>query len=269
MALYVQTNVSSLFAQNTLAKTSNAMSTTFARLSSGYRINGAADDAAGLGISERMNAQVRSFAVAERNANDGISMAQTADSAAGQIGGLITRLRELAVQSSNGALVTADRNNLDTEKQSVLDEIDRIASVTRFNGKALLDGSQAAETGFQVGILNSAGDSISVDFTADLATDGDLGIDQISFSSQAAAKSAIAFLDSAMNTLNTQREVFGAGINRLQQAVSNLQAVRSRRNRSHSKRNSLQWESPSGWLASSRDRLSGWHSQQCGRFHIR
>jgi len=226
MAMYVQTNVSSLFTQNQLARTQNSMNTTFQRLSSGYRINGASDDAAGLGISERMNAQVRSFSVAERNANDGISMTQTADSAAGQIGGLITRLRELAVQSANGALVTADRTNLDTEKQSVLDEIDRISSVTRFNGIKLLDGSQAADTSFQVGILNSAGDSISVDFTVSLGTTG-LGVDGIDLTSAGSARSAIALLDSAMNTLNEQRENFGAGINRLQQAVTNLQASRT------------------------------------------
>jgi len=224
--MYVQTNVSSLFTQNQLARTQNSMNTTFQRLSSGYRINGASDDAAGLGISERMNAQVRSFSVAERNANDGISMTQTADSAAGQIGGLITRLRELAVQSANGALVTADRTNLDTEKQSVLDEIDRISSVTRFNGIKLLDGSQAADTSFQVGILNSAGDSISVDFTVSLGTTG-LGVDGIDLTSAGSARSAIALLDSAMNTLNEQRENFGAGINRLQQAVTNLQASRT------------------------------------------
>jgi flagellin len=224
MALYVQTNVSSLFTQNQLAATQNSMSTTFRRLSSGYRINGASDDAAGLGISESMNSQVRSFTVAERNAMDGISMVQTADAAAGQISSLLTRLRELAVQSSNGALVSNDRANLETEFTAVSSEIDRIAGVTKFNGLSLLSGG--ASTDFQVGIFSGANEKINVDFSAKTLTTGGLGVLGIG-STATSALAAISALDSAMQALNTQREKFGAGVNRLQQAVSNIQTART------------------------------------------
>jgi flagellin len=224
MAIYVQTNVSSLFTQNQLASTQNAMSTTFQRLSSGYRINGAADDAAGLGISESMNAQVRSFSVAERNAMDGISMVQTADAAAGQISSLLTRLRELAVQSSNGALVSNDRVNLETEFTAVSSEIDRIAGVTKFNGIALLSGG--ASTDFQVGIFSGGTEKINVNFAGRNLTANGLGVLNIG-STATSALAALSALDSAIQILNTQREAFGAGINRLQQAVTNLQTSRT------------------------------------------
>jgi flagellin len=224
MAIYVQTNVSSLFTQNQLANTQNAMSTTFRRLSSGYRINGAADDAAGLGISESMNSQVRSFGVAERNAMDGISMVQTADAAAGQISSLLTRLRELAVQSSNGALVSNDRVNLETEFTAVSSEIDRIAGVTKFNGISLLSGG--ASTDFQVGIFSGGTEKINVNFAGRNLTANGLGVLSIG-STATTALAALSALDSAIQILNTQREAFGAGINRLQQAVTNLQTSRT------------------------------------------
>jgi flagellin len=224
MAIYVQTNVSSLFTQNQLANTQNAMSTTFRRLSSGYRINGAADDAAGLGISESMNSQVRSFGVAERNAMDGISMVQTADAAAGQISSLLTRLRELAVQSSNGALVSNDRVNLETEFTAVSSEIDRIAGVTKFNGISLLSGG--ASTDFQVGIFSGGTEKINVNFAGRNLTANGLGVLSIG-STATSALAALSALDSAIQILNTQREAFGAGINRLQQAVTNLQTSRT------------------------------------------
>ncbi|MBI5512159.1 MAG: flagellin FliC, partial [Deltaproteobacteria bacterium] len=127
MSLFIQTNVGSMIAQNHLSKTQNALSMNFAKLSSGYRINGAADDAAGLGISKSINAQVRSYVVAERNASDGISMAQTADGAAEQVHQILTRMRELAVQGANGTLSASDSTNLNTEYQANLQEIDRIA----------------------------------------------------------------------------------------------------------------------------------------------
>jgi flagellin len=222
--MYVQTNVSALFTQNQLAKTQWSMSTTFQRLSSGFRINGAADDAAGLGISESMNAQVRSYTVAERNANDGVSMAQTADAAAGQISALLTRLRELALQSANGALVTNDRLNLETEYSAVSSEIDRIANVTKFNSKPLLNG--ASSTDFQVGIFSGASEVITIDFSAQSLTATSLGVASIG-STAGSALDALSGIDSALQTLNTQREKFGAGINRLQQAITGLQSSRT------------------------------------------
>ncbi|HSO36977.1 MAG TPA: flagellin, partial [Labilithrix sp.] len=138
MSLAINTNVSSMVAQNSLAKTQSALSTSFARLSSGLRINSAADDAAGLGISKSMNAQVRSYAVAERNTNDGISMLQTADGGAEEIHGIMTRMRELAVQASNGSLSATDYTNMDAEYQQSAQEIDRISSSVQFNGLNLL-----------------------------------------------------------------------------------------------------------------------------------
>src|SRR6266545_383389 len=138
MAMYIQTNVAAMVAQNHLSATQGGLQKTFQSLSSGYRINDASDDAAGLGISKGIEAQVRSYAVAERNANDAISMSQTADGAAEQIHGILTRLRELAVQGSNGTLSSNDSANLDTEFQSMRSEIDRIANVSKFNGTSLL-----------------------------------------------------------------------------------------------------------------------------------
>ncbi len=222
MAVIVRTNVSSLDAQRQLASTQREQSQVYQRLASGYRINGAADDAAGLGISEAMNAQIRSYAVAQRNANDGISMSQTADGAAGQIHDILGRMRELAVQSSNGSLQANDRANLDTEFQTLNAEIDRISNVTQFNGQALLSGAAAAVK-FQVGIGTSASDQVSVSFGGVTATT--LGVNASKVDSVANAQSSITAIDSAIQTLSTTREGWGAAMNRLDGAVSNLQSM--------------------------------------------
>ena len=224
MALYIRTNVASLEAQRHLSGTQSEMAKSFQRLSSGYRINGAADDAAGLGISESMNSQVRSYAVAERNANDGISMAEAADGAAGQISGLLTRMRELAVQSSNGSLQSSDRTNLNTEFSSLSSEIDRIASVTKFNGQALLSGTSTT-TNFQVGIGTSANDQVSIVFGG--VSVSSLGVSGSAVDTVAHAQSAITAIDSAISNLSTTREGFGSGINRMQASVANLQSMRT------------------------------------------
>ena len=154
MALYIQTNVSSLMAQSNLSKTQNALQTSFQRLSSGYRINSAADDAAGLGISDSMTAQIRSYAVAERNAMDGISMSQTADGASSQVGAMLARMRELAMQARNGSYTATDRGNLDVEFQQLVEEIDRISNSTEFNRVPLLNGKADAFE-IQVGTRNN------------------------------------------------------------------------------------------------------------------
>ncbi len=224
MAMFIRTNVASLEAQRHLSKTQTEQAATFQRLSSGYRINGAADDAAGLGISENMNAQVRSYAVAERNAMDGISMAETADGAAGQMHEILGRLRELAVQSSNGSLQTGDRTNLNTEFTSLRGEIDRISNVTKFNGQSLLSGA-AANVDFQVGIGTSADDKVSVSFGG--VTTTTLGVNASAVDSSANAQTAITSIDAAIATLSTTREGFGSGINRLQSSVSNVQSMKT------------------------------------------
>jgi len=223
MAIYVNTNSAALSAQVSLGRTTNAQSKTFEKLSSGYRINGAADDAANLGIAEKMNAQVRSYSVAERNANDGISLLQTADSAAGSIGDILTRLRELAVQSANGTLNTSDRTNISTEKTSLVSEVDRIANSTKFNGSSVF-GSGTSFT-FQVGADNTANNRFSV--TSGDVTSSGLSVGSLNLNSAGGARDAISSIDSAIKSLATTRESFGSGINRLSAAVSNLQTGRA------------------------------------------
>ncbi len=224
MSLVVQTNTASSFAQSQLGKTSSALSKNFARLSSGFRINDASDDAAGLGIVKSMNAQVRSAAVAERNTNDGISMVQTADGGAEQLHEIMTRMRELAVQASNGSLATNDYTNLDTEYQANLSEIDRIATSTQYNGISLLSGS-AATKNFQVGIGTASTDRIGVSFGgADASGLGVSGTDLTNFTNAQAAITALDSQTGGIQALSTTREGFGSALNRFGFAVSALQA---------------------------------------------
>jgi flagellin len=226
MPIFINSNVASLEAQRNLSKTQSDQSVNFQRLSSGMRINSASDDAAGLAISENLNAQVRSLSVAERNSNNAISMAQTAESALGQVSGILTRMRELAVQGANGDLGATDRGYLDTEFQSLRSEITRISDSTLFNGRQLLGGAATTVT-FQVGINNTTSDRIDVSFGGvDLTA---LGINASSVSGATAANSqtAIASLDTAIGTVSSRRATFGASMNRLSTTVSNLQSMRT------------------------------------------
>ena len=225
MSIALNTNVASMVAQNSLAKTQTALSTSFARLSSGMRINSAADDAAGLGIAKSMNAQVKSYAVAERNTNDGISMLQTADGGAEQIHGLMTRMRELAVQASNGSLAANDYTNLDTEYQQNAQEIDRISSSVQFNGINLLSGTAATKT-FQVGIGTASSDQIAVSFGgADVA--GLIGATATTVLSFTAAQASISQLDAGIQNLSGVRANFGAAMNRFSNTIVNLQTMQT------------------------------------------
>ncbi|WP_343628754.1 flagellin [Comamonas aquatica] len=169
MAMTINTNVASINAQRNLSISGSSLSTTMQRLSSGLRVNSAKDDAAGLAISERMNAQAKGLAVAARNANDGISLAQTAEGALGKVGDMLQRQRELAVQSSNATNSAADREALQAEVEQLTAEIDRVAKTTSFNGTKLLDGSFTGAT-FQVGA--NAGDNITVGATTKATADG-------------------------------------------------------------------------------------------------
>jgi len=225
MAMFIQTNVASMTAQNNLARTQTSLATNFARLSSGFRLNSAADDAAGLGISKTIEAQTRSYAVAERNANDGISMSQTADGAAEQIHAILIRMRELSVQGANGTLSSSDSTNLNTEFQAHLSEIDRIAQVTKFNGVNLLAGASTSVT-LQVGINNvAAADRVNVSFGgADVAG---LALTGAAVDSVANSRTAIGTIDSAIQTLSTVREGFGSAMNKLQSSVTNLQSMQT------------------------------------------
>jgi flagellin len=222
MGLRVNTNVASLNAQRNLANLTEQLGRSFRRLSTGLRIASAADDAAGLAISERLRAQVRSLDQAKRNANDGISMVQTAEGALNEVGDTLIRLRELAVQASNGTVSPQDRDTLNQEFQSLVAEIDRIAQVTEFNGIKLLDGTQSSVS-FQVGIGTTAGvDTLAV--ALDSARAQDLGIDQLDIGSGAGADpaAAIAAVDAAIDQVSGLRGGFGAVQNRLGSTINNL-----------------------------------------------
>ena len=221
MGLRVNTNVSSLTAQRNLAAVTGRLQGNFARLSSGLRIATAADDAAGLGVSERMRSQIRSYSVAGRNAQDGISLAQTAEGAMGEISNNLSRMRELAVQAANGTLTTTDRATIDTEFQALITEIDRVASDTTFNGVALLDGSTSS-IDIQVGI--DSGDTISVSLAS--STTSSLGIGSLSVTSTTNASSALATIDTAINSVSTNRGALGSAQNRFNSVVASISNVR-------------------------------------------
>ena len=224
MALVIQTNVASLQSQKNLATSQASLQTSFNRLSSGNRINTAKDDAAGLAISESMKTQVRSFTVAERNAGDAISMAQTAEGALGEITNIVGRMRELAVQASNGALQSSDRAFIQTEFSNLQAETKRIMTSTKFNGKKLINSASSSE-GFQVGINNTSDDRISISFGG-IDLKSAMGTSTSVSGSAGNARKALDTLDTALATVSTARARFGAAINRLEVTTSNIQTVR-------------------------------------------
>jgi flagellin len=209
MGLRVNTNVFSLTAQRNLSNVSERLGGNFSRLSSGLRISSAADDAAGLGISERMRSQIRSLGQAGRNAQDGISLAQTAEGALNEVSNNLIRMRELAIQAANGTLSTEDRAVIDTEFQALDNEINRIAGETSFNGVSLLNAS--GNVAIQVGL--DTGDTINVG-TQDV-TSTTLAIGSLDTTSAANASTALAALDTAIDSVNTARGSLGASVNRL------------------------------------------------------
>jgi flagellin len=229
MALTVQTNVASLAAQRNVYKNQKALSNSINRLSSGLRVNTAADDAAGLAVSESMKAQIRSYTVAERNAADGVSMAQTAEGALGQVHDILGRMRELAMQSANGSLDDTNRGNLDKEYQQLGSEITRIQDSTKFNGVSLIGAGTAATVSFQVGLNDTAGtDTIDVDFDGvDLSAV--IGAD---IKTQSAATALLGdaatsgSIDEAISLVSDSRSSFGAAMNRLDVATANIQTMR-------------------------------------------
>lgn len=220
MSLFIQSNIASLSAQNNLGRAQGTLQGTFARLSSGYRINSAADDAAGLGISQSMSAQVRSFSVAERNANDAISMAQVADGVADQLHNQLQRMRELAVQGSNGTLSSSDRANVQTEFAALLSNFDQMASNAKYNGIDLMS-TAATTVSFQVGINNTTNDRIDIAFSE--VSTSSLSLSTTDISTDTGAQGAIDTIDAAISSLSTTREGYGSAINRFNYVVSNLQ----------------------------------------------
>ena len=218
MGLRVNTNIASLTAQRNLFAVTSRLQGNFARLSSGLRIVSAADDAAGLAISERMRSQIRSYGAAARNVQDGISLVQTAEGALAEVSNILGRMRELAVQSANGTLSNADKDTLGSEFDQLLEEVDRIAQNTEFNGVNLLD-TAGATMAIQVGI--DAGDTITITL-ADMQGLA-LGIDALDISSLGDPNTALTALDLAQDTVNNFRGTMGAFQNRLQSTHASIQ----------------------------------------------
>ncbi|MGA0611573.1 flagellin [Caldimonas sp. KR1-144] len=257
MAMSVITNVSSLNAQRNLSGSQNSLATSMQRLSSGLRVNSAKDDAAGLAIAERMNAQVKGMNVAIRNANDGISLAQTAEGALGKVGDMLQRMRELAVQSRNATNSDGDRANLQKEFKELQSEIDRTVKNTAFNGKKLFDANGTA-LDFQVGSNTTSNDRITVaasvlegsaitaasaaDATDTTISDADIlgtvvggwdGTNGVAIGGTSSASTTVAgvsqiddainVIDRALDVVNDKRATFGAVQNRFENVIATLQ----------------------------------------------
>jgi len=227
MALTINTNIVSLDAQRNLDASQSSLSTSMQRLSSGLRINSAKDDAAGLAIAQRMNAQINGMNVAERNANDGISLSQTAEGALAQVGDALQRMRELAVQAANATNSSSDKDSLNKEFSQLQSEIQRVLGGTTFNGKAIL-GADATSLTFQIGANTTADDTITIStnnmtkdstITTVTSTAASIG----ATASQGAIENVINNIDAALNSVNDTRATFGATESRFDSIISNLQ----------------------------------------------
>ena len=224
----INTNMQSLSAQRALASTNGSLSTSMQRLSTGLRVNSAKDDAAGLAIAERMTSQVRGMSVASRNANDAISMAQTAEGALGKVGESLQRMRELAVQSRNGSNSDTDRANLDKEFQSLAEELTRVVDSSKFNGQSLLNSTNATDVEFQIGADTGSTDSLSIEFKTKVASVIATAIGSLTDTATSAittadtAKTAIETLDAAINAVTESRSYLGAQQSRFENVVANL-----------------------------------------------
>jgi flagellin len=223
MAMSIRTNISSLNAQRNLYSTQNSLDSSLSRLSSGFRITKAGDDAAGLGISSKLESQIRSYSQAVRNANDGMSVIQSTEAALNEQANVLTRLRELAMQSASDGVGNSERAYIQKESTALVAELERISQVTEYNGTKLLNGASAT-LDFQVGIYSTTNDAIT--FTTLNATTGasGLNVSGMSLAAKASALSALASLDSALASVSDARATLGANGNRFQSAISNIQA---------------------------------------------
>jgi flagellin len=227
MPSVINTNLLSMNAQRNTSVSQASLTTAMQRLSSGLRVNSAKDDAAGLAIAERMNAQVRGMNVAMRNANDGISLAQTAEGALSKVGDALQRMRELAVQARNASNSSSDKDSLDKEFQQLSSEIKRVIGGTTFNGQTII-GSNAGGKSFQIGANTTSNDVITVT-TTNMNTDASITavtgatskID--STQNSAALKTVIDNIDGAIDKVNSQRAMYGATQSRFDSVISNLQ----------------------------------------------
>jgi flagellin len=221
----IPTNAASLEAQRNLGRSQSLLQRSFNKLSSGFRINSAADDAAGLAISESMKSQIRSYVVAERNANDAISMVQTAEGALGEVQDIVVRMRELAIQAANGSFTATDRGYINTEYEQLKDEIVRIQGAAKFNGKPLLQATSSSIL-FQVGLDNSQSDQLTVTFGGFALSTLVATSNVLSGSTASSALAAIGTIDGAMTDISTQRAKYGASMNRLEIVTSSIQTMR-------------------------------------------
>lgn len=223
MGLRVSTNMAAMSANRTLVKTNDAQNKSFQRLSSGQRITQAGDDAAGLSIAENLRAQIRSMGEAEKNANNGVSLVQVAEGGLSEVGNILVRLRELAIQASSDTIGDKERSFINQEFQSLTQEVDRIANVTTFNGTPLLNGSGAKSIlEFQVGIRNDEADRISFNVGENDARSAALGIDGIKAESIEDARASIDVVDGALNKVSETRARLGAMQNKLHSTTNNL-----------------------------------------------
>jgi len=223
----INTNVLALNAQRNASASQGALATSIQRLSSGLRVNSAKDDAAGLAIANRMDAQVRGMNVAIRNANDGISLAQTGEGALGKVTDMLQRMRELAVQSANATNSSSDRSSLNSEYSQLAAEITRTLGATAFNGTSLLN--TAATLSFQIGAgTSSVTDQIAINLSDMTSTSGSLATAVAStsgISTASAATSAMTAIDNALDQVNSARATFGAMQNRFESVISNLKVA--------------------------------------------
>jgi flagellin len=233
MAAVINTNLASLNAQRNLSTSQSALNLSIQRLSSGLRVNSSKDDAAGLAIAERMNAQIKGMNVAIRNANDGVSLGQTAEGALGKVGDTLQRMRELAVQGANASNSASDLANLDAEYQQLASEVTRVLTGTQFNGTTLLN-SDASLT-FQVGANNVTTDQIDVNTTDLTAGSGITAVTSGALSDAAAARTAIDDIDDAIDEITTARSTFGAVQNRFENVIGNLQIASENQSASRSR----------------------------------
>ncbi len=222
--LGLRTNIPSLEARRNMMTTEMSLKRSMGRLSSGLRINSAADDAAGLAISEKLRAQTRSLAQAQRNANDGISLLQTAEGALNEVSDMLIRIRELAVQSANGTLGFEERGSINDEFVALKNEIDRIAQVTECNGQHLIDGSLSVGATFQVGIQNLSQDRITVSIGPTGASA--IGLTAgMTLSTVAGSQGTLDLLDVAIDAVTSRRGDIGAAQNRLFSTINTLSAA--------------------------------------------
>lgn len=225
----INTNVKALVAQNAMTVNNRSLSKAMEQLSTGRRINSASDDAAGLTIADRMTSQIRGLNQAIRNANDGISMLQTAESATQEVTNMLQRMRELAVQAANDTYSSADRSSIQLENDALADEITRISENTQWNAMNLFNSAASAAIGsalvvtLQVGMNGTSGDTIDVTFES-ISASG-LGVSGLDLSTSSGAQSAITVLDDAIEQVDTFRANMGAWINRLTYAADNLMSV--------------------------------------------